>query len=89
MSHLAALNYPARGGTLAAITDQDQLRQWQLELLNEQFEPLGWHSFASDAGRIWAVHVPGPKSLKMSCGETVDADTPADMRDVLTKRLAP
>lgn len=75
---------------LAAAADlgQYQLRKAQAAALNAEFEPCGWHCFISDEGRWWASRVPGPKNLKASCGETIDADTAREMRRILTSRTA-
>jgi hypothetical protein len=67
--------------------------------LNDDFAP--WHAFLSTGtphgGRVWACRVlpvhPHAEALALTgrftgCGETIDADTPDLMRDLLTARAA-
>lgn len=58
--------------------------QSELDLLNEEVRPHGWHVWLSDEGTI---HATSAKSLIGGSGETIDAPSLDEMRAELAERI--
>jgi hypothetical protein len=68
-----------------AVNNDTELRTIQVETLNREFGPAGWHVFLSDEDRFWAVTARVSPAAWRS-GTTLDADTAAEMHDLLNGR---
>lgn len=73
--------------TSAQVSEHDEV-QAELDALNEDFRPFGYHCFASDAGHCYAATARAAKNVRPSCGQTLDADTPAELRAKLNAQVA-
>jgi hypothetical protein len=65
--------------------DFQAIRAAQLATLNADFGPAGVRVFESNEGHVYAS-LKAPKARPLASGETLDADTPREMRALLAAR---